>query len=86
MSTITEKVCIEALSLPRDARAEIAHRLLISLENEDFSEDVSGQWLEEINRRRQDFREGKADPVPLTKLCDAHRRQLNEALSPALPG
>jgi len=64
MSTITEKVCIEALSLPRDARAEIAHRLLISLENEDFSEDVSGQWLEEINRRRQDFREGKADPVP----------------------
>lgn len=64
MSTITEKVCIEALSLPRDARAEIAHRLLTSLENEDFSDDVSEEWRKEIERRRQDFREGKANPVP----------------------
>jgi putative addiction module component (TIGR02574 family) len=63
MSTITEKVCIEALSLPRDARAEIAHRLLTSLENEDFSDDVSEEWRKEIERRRQDFREGKANPV-----------------------
>ncbi|MDB6020184.1 MAG: putative addiction module component [Pedosphaera sp.] len=64
MSTITEKVCIEALSLPRDARAEIAHRLLTSLENEDFSDDVSEEWRKEIERRRQDFREGRANPVP----------------------
>ena len=63
MSTTTEKVCIEALSLPRDARAEIAHRLLVSLENEDFSDDVSEAWREEIARRRQDFREGKANPI-----------------------
>jgi putative addiction module component (TIGR02574 family) len=63
MSTITEKVCIEALSLPRDARAEIAHRLLVSLENEDFSEDVSELWRGEIDARRKDFREGKAKPV-----------------------
>jgi putative addiction module component (TIGR02574 family) len=63
MSTTSEKVCIEALSLPRDARAEIAHRLLVSLENEDFSDDVSEAWRKEIARRRQDFREGKANPV-----------------------
>jgi putative addiction module component (TIGR02574 family) len=64
MSTITEKVCIEALSLPRDARAEIAHRLMVSLENEDFSDDVSEAWRGEIQHRRQDFLEGKANPVP----------------------
>lgn len=64
MSTITEKVCIEALSLPRDARAEIAHRLLVSLENEDFAEDVSELWRAEIARRRQDFRDGTARAVP----------------------
>ncbi len=64
MSVTTEKICIEALSLPRDARAEIAHRLLTSLENEDFSDDVSEAWRSEIQRRRQDFREGKAKPVP----------------------
>ena len=63
MSTTTEKICIEALSLPRDARAEIAHRLLVSLENEDFSDGVSEAWYDEIQRRRQDFREGRANPV-----------------------
>lgn len=63
MSTTTDKVCIEALSLPSDARAEIAHRLLVSLEKEDFSDDVSEAWRSEILRRRQDFREGKANPV-----------------------
>lgn len=63
MSTITDKVCIEALSLPRDARVEIAHRLLVSLENEEFSDDVSEAWRKEIDRRRLDFREGRANPV-----------------------
>ena len=63
MSTITEKICIEALSLPRDARAEIAHRLLVSLEGEDFPDDVSELWRDEIERRRKDFREGKAKAV-----------------------
>lgn len=63
MSTTTEKVCIEALSLPRQARAEIAHRLLVSLEDEDFSENVGEAWRTEIQRRRQDFLDGKANPV-----------------------
>jgi len=63
MSVLTEKICIEVLSLPRDARAEIAHRLLTSLENEDFADDVSEVWRTDIQRRRQDFRAGKAKEV-----------------------
>jgi putative addiction module component (TIGR02574 family) len=63
VNVITEKICIEVLSLPRDARAEIAHRLLTSLENEDFADDVSDAWRGEIQRRRQDFRDGKANVV-----------------------
>jgi putative addiction module component (TIGR02574 family) len=63
MSVTTEQICIEALSLPRDARAEIAHRLLTSLENEDFADDVSEAWRNEIQRRRQDFRDGTANAV-----------------------
>jgi Putative addiction module component len=64
MSTITEKVCIEALSLPKQARAEIAHRLLVSLEEEDYTEEVSGVWQNVIQRRREDFTSGNAHPVP----------------------
>jgi putative addiction module component (TIGR02574 family) len=73
MSTTTEKVCIEALSLPRDARAEIAHRLLVSLEDEDFADDVSEAWRKEIDRRRQNFREGQANAVTAEEaLRQAH--------------
>ena len=64
MSTTTEKVCIEALSLPRQGRVEIAHRLLVSLEDEDYAEDVSEPWRAVIERRREDFRTGNAKPVP----------------------
>lgn len=64
MSTITEKVCIEALSLPRQGRVEIAHRLLVSLEDEDYTEEVSETWRAEIERRREDFRTGNGKPVP----------------------
>jgi putative addiction module component (TIGR02574 family) len=63
MSVTTEKICIEALSLPRDARAEIAHRLLTSLEKEDFTDDVSDAWRIEIKRRQRDFDEGRANEV-----------------------
>jgi putative addiction module component (TIGR02574 family) len=73
MSTTTEKVCIEVLSLPRNARAEIAHRLLVSLEGEDFADDVNESWRGEINRRREDFREGRAKGVPAEEaLRQAH--------------
>jgi putative addiction module component (TIGR02574 family) len=63
MSTITEKICLEALRLPREARAELAHRLLVSLEDEDFSEDVIESWRDEIARRLEDFRAGRINEV-----------------------
>jgi putative addiction module component (TIGR02574 family) len=63
MSTSTEKICTEALNLPREACAELARRLLLSLEHEDFSDNVNEAWRKEIARRRQDFRQGRAQPV-----------------------
>jgi hypothetical protein len=63
MSGISEKICRDALSLPRDARVEIAHRLLVSLEVEDFADDISEEWRTEIEQRRQEFQQGKASPV-----------------------
>ena len=77
MSTTSEKICIEALSLPRQARAEIAHRLLVSLEDEDFDEgEVSEAWRKEIERRRQDFRDGNARAVPAEEAMRQARAAL----------
>ena len=60
MSTNALKICIEALSLPRANRAEIAERLLASLEDKKETARAERKWKAEIRRRRRDIRAGKA--------------------------
>jgi len=64
MSTLEQKICIEALSLPSQSRAEIAHRLLVSLEHEKLDDKAEREWKTVIRRRRREIREGKAKLVP----------------------
>ena len=64
MSTIEQKICIEALSLPRESRLEIAHRLLLSAEDEKPDPNAEKAWKAEIRRRRREILEGKAKLVP----------------------
>ena len=59
MSTAAQKVCIEALSLPRQSRAEIAERILASLEDKADSK-VEKAWKAVIRRRRTEIHAGKA--------------------------
>jgi len=63
MSAINEKIFIEALSLPLNARVELVRRLLTSLKGVDFADDVSETWRGEIESRRQDFATGKGKEV-----------------------
>lgn len=60
MSKTVLKICVEALSLPRKARAEIAHRLLVSLENEHSSPNAEEAWKEEAERRFKNLKAGKS--------------------------
>ena len=76
MITTAEKVCVDALTLPRNLRVEIAHRLLVSLEDEDFTDDAGDAWRVEIERRRKDFREGRAKAV----TADEAMRQAQAAI------
>jgi putative addiction module component (TIGR02574 family) len=63
MSTVAQKVCIEALSLPRESRAEIAERILASLEDKADSK-ADKAWKALIRRRRSEIRSGKAKGRP----------------------
>jgi len=67
MSTTAQKLCIEALSLPRKVRTEIAERLIASLEDEP---DVRSEkeWKEIIRCRRREIREGKAKLIPADEV------------------
>jgi len=52
----------EALALPLEDRARLAEKLLESLDNE-ISSPLSEAWKGEIERRRQEVRQGKVKPV-----------------------
>jgi putative addiction module component (TIGR02574 family) len=64
-----------ALSLPEDERAELALRLVESLEGAP-EEDVEAAWSDEIARRLEDLRAGRTKPVPLEQALAAARARL----------
>ena len=68
MSTTALKICVEALSLPRQNRLEIAERLLASVEDTKASTRAERLWKTEIRRRRKEIREGKAKLVPAEEV------------------
>jgi putative addiction module component (TIGR02574 family) len=57
-----EEVAEQALKLGLEERAELAERLLLSLDEAPES-DIERLWLEEAERRLMEFREGKAKGI-----------------------
>ena len=55
----TSDILNAALALPADERAEVAHKLLLSLEPGESDPGVTQAWTEEIRRRLQAIREGR---------------------------
>jgi putative addiction module component (TIGR02574 family) len=60
MSNIEEQICTEALGLPRASRAELAERLLMSLEEDIPNFPTETAWKAEIQRRSSEIHEGRA--------------------------
>lgn len=55
----TKDLFIEALSLPSRSRAALAHKLLISLEQDEGSPGIEAAWEEEAQARYEAFKQGK---------------------------
>ncbi|WGG49551.1 addiction module protein [Rugamonas sp. DEMB1] len=61
-----EKLAAEALKLSRRGRAELAQRLLASLDDEvDEVDEVDEAWAQEIERRIAELDAGTVKAVPL---------------------
>jgi putative addiction module component (TIGR02574 family) len=71
MSPEVSEILKRALALPVDERAALAHTLLDSLDATDQS--VQEAWDEEVARRMDDLKAGKAVTVPWEQL---HRELL----------
>ena len=57
----------EALHLPADERAELAQKLLLSLDAPSESETAE-DWLVEAKRRARELEEGTVQPIPAEEV------------------
>jgi putative addiction module component (TIGR02574 family) len=62
MSNLLEKIQNDALSLSVQERAFLADRLLSSL-GDDVLTEVDAAWIEEAERRYQEYKDGKRQGV-----------------------
>jgi putative addiction module component (TIGR02574 family) len=62
--------------LPSQARAELAHFLLCSLEQE-AEADVDAAWEAELARRVADMQSGKVVGIPAAQVFDELRAQFS---------
>ena len=63
MRLTVEQIAEEALSLPSDARALLADRLVESLDPAE-DEDIRQRWITEACRRLDEVRSGRVQTIP----------------------
>lgn len=66
-----------ALKLDEKHRAELAKRLLISLE-ESIDEDIEQAWIDEINRRKAQVESDEVESIPGEEVLEKARDLLKK--------
>lgn len=61
-----EELLTDVLKLPPEERAEVAHKLLLSLEEEEPG--VEASWEEELERRAREVLDGRVKTVPWSEV------------------
>ena len=69
MSNLLKKIQNDALSLTDQERAFLADRLLSSL-GEDVLTDIDAAWVEEAERRYQEYKEGRRPGIAAQKVFE----------------
>lgn len=77
MSHDVEQIAEDLLKLPSSSRAELAERLLGSIE--DFTTpDVEQAWKNEVAKRIKEYESGVVQGIPAEDVFKAAREKLNE--------
>lgn len=63
MTAQAQSIAESALALSAEDRAELAERLLLSLDEKHQSE-LDAAWIEVVERRIADMEEGRVTPIP----------------------
>lgn len=75
-ANLIEKMTSELLGFPMVTRAQIAERLLASLEGSDRAEDIEQAWAQEALRRYKDLKTGKTTARSASDVILAARQSL----------
>ena len=68
----------ELLHLPQAERARLAHRLIVSLDEDlPYDEDIEAAWIEEAKQRDAEIERGDVKAIP----ADEAMRRVAEALN-----
>ncbi|QSQ19610.1 addiction module protein [Pyxidicoccus parkwayensis] len=76
MASSADELLPDALQLPPEERARLAHKLLLSLEEGDAGADVEAEWTTELERRAQDVVSGEAKTYDARQVIEEVRAQL----------
>jgi putative addiction module component (TIGR02574 family) len=77
MAALLKEIENQALQLSPQARGELIHRLIVSLEG--TPEAIAQAWNEEIGRRVADMEAGRTEWVSATKVISSIRARISAA-------
>ena len=77
MAALLEKIEHDALRLSSQERAFLADRLLSSLDGAELN-DIDSAWLDEVERRYQEFKNGKRPGIAAQEVFDEADRMLKK--------
>ena len=73
-----QQILTQALQLPANERAKMAHELLVSLESEPIEEGYDAAWEQELVARVKQIDEGTAELVDWREAQEEIRKKLRE--------
>lgn len=66
-----------ALKLDENHRAELAKRLIASLDQQ-MDQDIEQAWIKEVNRRKKELDSGEVDPISAEEVLANARKLLQK--------
>jgi putative addiction module component (TIGR02574 family) len=76
VSAVLKKLEDEAMRLPARSRAQLAQRLLASLDQELAGPDAEKLWVAEAQRRAEELSSGKVKAIPAKQVLKKARAVL----------
>ncbi|HZH15581.1 MAG TPA: addiction module protein [Archangium sp.] len=73
-----DELLSDVLRLPPEQRAELAHKLLLSLEAGPEDQDVEAEWDQELERRAREVLDGTVKTVPWKEVEARITRRLRQ--------